>query len=181
MDQNFAFCGASCTEIRGPSPPTYPTPSVCSVTAFGRSVCSVVDSVPPLLPRWHGYRLRRTQMMTAMEIVRPRGGANGRDGARPSRLMLFLSLGRHCKVNDCCVFQLIICDLTDFGNVSQINIEHCDKFCYNVARQEPIRIVKWLVKKKLLQVVPFFRAFQRFLLDLAFMRDRRAAMRWAGR
>lgn len=44
MDLNFSFCGASRTEIVAPLPPTYPTPSVYSVTDFGRSVCSVVNS-----------------------------------------------------------------------------------------------------------------------------------------
>ena len=101
--KNFVFCGASRGILKTLKFGTLhaPTRSVCSVTAFGRSVCSVVDSVPPLLPRWHGfyhdgtgtacgghkwhgYRLRRTQMIAGMEIVRPRGGANGRDGARPS-------------------------------------------------------------------------------------------------
>ena len=60
----FVFCGASRGTLKPLNfgPLHAPTRSVCSVTAFGRSVCSVVDSVPPLLPRWHGYRLRRTLM-----------------------------------------------------------------------------------------------------------------------
>ena len=53
----FVFCGASRGTLKTLNFGTLhaPTRSVCSVTAFGRSVCSVVDSVPPLLPRWHGF------------------------------------------------------------------------------------------------------------------------------
>ena len=61
--ENFVFCGASRgtlkkQTIRPPIPPLSkthtkksPTHSVCSVTAFGRSVCSVVNPPPPHLCR----------------------------------------------------------------------------------------------------------------------------------
>ena len=45
--------------------------------------------------------------MTGMEIVRPRGGTNGRAGASPSLIMLFLTLGDIIK-------RLIIAYLIDY-------------------------------------------------------------------
>ena len=100
MDLNFAFCGVSRTEIRGPSPPTYPTPSVCSVTAFGRSVCSVVKT-PPLHCPASGRLTRSARrygdtesgsevgLRTASPTIRPlRGGTTVGPGAQCTRAAL---------------------------------------------------------------------------------------------
>ncbi len=100
MDLNFAFCGVSRTEIRGPSPPTYPTPSVCSVTAFGRSVCSVVKT-PPLHCPATGRLTRSARrygdtesgfevgLRTASPTIRPlRGGTTVGPGAQCTRAAL---------------------------------------------------------------------------------------------
>ena len=100
MDLNFAFCGASRTELRDPSPPTYPTPSVCSVTAFGRSVCSVVKTPPLHCPA--SGRLTRSAwrygdtesgsevgLRTASPTIRPlRGGTTVGPGAQCTRAAL---------------------------------------------------------------------------------------------
>ena len=99
-DLNFAFCGASRTELRHPSPPTYPTPSVCSVTAFGRSVCSVVKT-PPLHCPASGRLTRSARrygdtesgfevgLHTASPTIRPlRGGTTVGPGAQCTRAAL---------------------------------------------------------------------------------------------
>ena len=100
MDLNFAFCGASRTELRDPSPPTYPTLSVCSVTAFGRSVCSVVNTPPLHCPA--SGRLTRSAwrygdtesgfevgLRTASPTIRPlRGGTTVGPGAQCTRAAL---------------------------------------------------------------------------------------------
>ena len=100
MDLNFAFCGTSRREIRGPSSPTYPTPSVCSVTAFGRSVCSVVKT-PPLHCPATGRLTRSARrygdtesgfevgLRTASPTIRPlRGGTTVGPGAQCTRAAL---------------------------------------------------------------------------------------------
>ena len=114
--KNFVFCGASRGILKTLKFGTLhaPTRSVCSVTAFGRSVCSVVDSVPPLLPRWYGYCLRRTLMAripSAADTDDSRDGnctAEGkckrtrRSASLPAHALF--NPGRHCKVNNYCVY-----------------------------------------------------------------------------
>ena len=134
MDLNFAFCGVSRTEIRGPSPPTYPTPSVCSVTAFGRSVCSVVKT-PPLHCPASGRLTRSARrygdtesgfevgLHTASPTIRPlRGGTTVGPGAQCTRAALGAWRPNACVLGG---------SLSRATDSIASAIKHCDLFPVN--------------------------------------------------